>query len=144
NSQLLIINKMAAIKEAAVNNVSQMTGGGMINCKKALVEPEGDFDKAVGVLRKRRQKVAANRSDRESSDGAAIASLNSDNTSGVVITLNCETDFVGKNEGFVTLAKQLAEKAINFNSKDEFLASTFDQTMTIADKLVEQTGVIGE
>src|SRR5690606_11829331 len=90
------------------------------------------------------QKVAANRSDRESTEGAAVAFVNADNTRGVVITLNCETDFVGKNEGFVTLANQLAEKAINFNTEDEFLASSFDASMTVADKLVEQTGVIGE
>ena len=135
---------MAAIKAADVNKLRQMTGAGMMDCKKALVEAEGDFDKAIEVLRKKGQKVAANRSDRESTEGAAVAFVNADNTRGVVITLNCETDFVGKNEGFVTLANQLAEKAINFNSKDEFLASSFDGSMTVADKLVEQTGVIGE
>ena len=135
---------MAAIKAADVNKLRQMTGAGMMDCKKALVEAEGDFDKAIEVLRKKGQKVAANRSDRESTEGAAVAFVNADNTRGVVITLNCETDFVGKNEGFVTLANQLAEKAINFNTKDEFLASSFDGSMTVADKLVEQTGVIGE
>lgn len=135
---------MAAIKAADVNKLRQMTGAGMMDCKKALVEAEGDFDKAIEVLRKKGQKVAANRSDRESTEGAAVAFVNADNTRGVVITLNCETDFVGKNEGFVTLANQLAEKAINFNTKEEFLASSFDGSMTVADKLVEQTGVIGE
>ena len=135
---------MATITAADVNKLRKVTGAGMMDCKNALVEADGDFDKAIEVLRKKGQKVAANRSDRESSEGAAVAFLNADNTRGVVITLNCETDFVGKNEGFVALAKQLAEKAINFNSKDEFLASAFDETMTIADKLVEQTGVIGE
>ena len=135
---------MAAIKAADVNKLRQMTGAGMMDCKKALVEAEGDFDKAIEILRKKGQKVAANRSDRESTEGAAVAFLNNDNTRGVVITLNCETDFVGKNEGFVSLAKELAEKAINFNTKEDFLASPFNDSMTVAEKLIEQTGVIGE
>lgn len=135
---------MAAIKAADVNKLRQMTGAGMMDCKKALVEAEGDFDKAIEVLRKKGQKVAAKRSDRESAEGAAVAFVNADNTKAVAITLNCETDFVGKNEGFVSLAKELAEKAINFNSKDEFLASAFDANMTVNEKLIEQTGVIGE
>ena len=135
---------MAAIKAADVNKLRQMTGAGMMDCKKALVEAEGDFDKAIEVLRKKGQKVAAKRSDRESAEGAAVAVVNADNTKAVAITLNCETDFVGKNEGFVALAKELAEKAINFNSKDEFLASAFDANMTVNEKLIEQTGVIGE
>lgn len=135
---------MANISAADVNKLRQATGAGMMDCKKALVEAEGDFDKAIEVLRKKGQKVAANRSDRESSEGAAVAFLNADNTKGAVITLNCETDFVGKNEGFVALAKELAEKAINYNTKEEFLASPYDATQTVAEKLIEQTGVIGE
>ena len=135
---------MANISAADVNKLRQATGAGMMDCKKALVEAEGDFDKAIEVLRKKGQKVAANRSDRESTEGAAVSFINADNTRGVVITLNCETDFVGKNEGFVALAKELAEKAINFNSKEEFVASPYDATMTVAEKLIEQTGVIGE
>ncbi|MGS4345608.1 translation elongation factor Ts [Myroides sp. DW712] len=135
---------MANITAADVNKLRQQTGAGMMDCKKALVEAEGDFDKAIEVLRKKGQKVAANRSDRESSEGAAVAFVNADKTRGVVITLNCETDFVGKNEGFQALAKELAEKAINFNTKEEFLASAYNAEMTIADKCIEQTGVIGE
>jgi len=115
----------------------------MMDCKKALVEAEGDFDKAIEILRKKGQKVAANRSDRESTEGAAIAFVNSDKTQGVVITLNCETDFVGKNEGFVALANQMAEKAIHFDTKEAFLASDFGG-ITVSEKLIEQTGVIGE
>jgi translation elongation factor EF-Ts len=83
----------------------------MMDCKKALVEAEGDFDKAIQNLREKGQKVAANRSDRESSEGAAVSFINADKTKGAIITLNCETDFVGKNEAFVTLAKELVEKA---------------------------------
>lgn len=134
---------MSTITAADVNKLRQVTGAGMMDCKKALTEAEGDFDKAIEVLRKKGQKVAANRSDRESTEGAAIAVVNADHTAGVVITLNCETDFVGKNEGFVKLATDLANQALNFSSKDEFLASDFGG-ITVADKLVEQTGVIGE
>ena len=136
---------MEAIKitAAEVNKLRQATGAGMMDCKKALVEAEGDFDKAIEVLRKKGQKVAAKRADRESSEGAAIAKINADNTAGVAIVLGCETDFVGKNENFVALANQFAEIALNYNSKEEFLAADFGG-MTVAEKLTEQTGVIGE
>ena len=134
---------MATITAADVNKLRTATGAGMMDCKKALVEADGDFELAIENLRKKGQKVAANRSDRESTEGAAIAVVNSDKTEGVAITLNCETDFVGKNEGFVKLATELANLAINFNSKEEFLAADFNG-MTVADKLIEQTGVIGE
>ncbi len=134
---------MATISAADVNKLRQITGAGMMDCKKALVEAEGDFDKAIEVLRKKGQKVAANRSDRESTEGAAIAFVNADNTLGVAITLNCETDFVGKNEAFVALAHQFAEQAINYTTKEDFLASDFGG-ITVAEKLIEQTGVIGE
>nr|WP_297308222.1 translation elongation factor Ts [uncultured Flavobacterium sp.] len=135
---------MANITAADVNKLRQATGAGMMDCKKALVEAEGDFDKAVENLRKKGQKIAANRSDRDSSEGAAVALVNADNTAGVVMTLNCETDFVGKNDGFVALANELVNKAINFATKEDFLASAYNDTMTVAEKLIEQTGVIGE
>lgn len=134
---------MAKITAAQVNELRKATGAGMMDCKNALVEAEGDFDKAIEVLRKKGQKVAAKRADRESSEGAAISKVNADNTVGVAIVLGCETDFVGKNENFVALANELAAKAINFDSKEDFLASDFGG-MTVADKLIEQTGVIGE
>ncbi|WP_120200361.1 translation elongation factor Ts [Ichthyenterobacterium magnum] len=134
---------MVKITAAEVNKLRQATGAGMMDCKKALVEAEGDFDKAIEVLRKKGQKVAEKRADRDSSEGAAIAKINADNTAGVAIVLGCETDFVGKNDNFVALANQLAESAINYNTKEEFLASDFGG-MTVAEKLIEQTGVIGE
>ena len=134
---------MATITAADVNKLRTITGAGMMDCKKALVESDGDFDLAIENLRKKGHKVAANRSDRESTEGAAIAVVNGDKTSGVVITLNCETDFVGKNEGFVKLATDLATLALNFDSKDAFLAADFNG-ITVAEKLIEQTGVIGE
>ncbi|WP_308993120.1 translation elongation factor Ts [Mariniflexile litorale] len=131
------------ITAAEVNKLRQATGAGMMDCKKALVEAEGNFDKAIEVLRKKGQKVAANRADRESSEGAAIAKVNADNTVGVAIVLGCETDFVGKNENFIALADQLADLAFTVNTKEELLAANFGG-MTVADKLIEQTGVIGE
>ncbi|WP_447635198.1 translation elongation factor Ts [Flavobacterium microcysteis] len=134
---------MATITAADVNKLRTLTGAGMMDCKKALVEADGNFDLAIENLRKKGQKVAANRSDRESTEGAAIAVVNADKTSGVVISLNCETDFVGKNEGFVKLATDLANLALNFKTKEEFLAADFNG-ITVADKLIEQTGVIGE
>lgn len=134
---------MANITAADVNKLRTATGAGMMDCKKALVEADGDFDKAIEILRKKGQKVAANRSDRESTEGAAVAIINADNTAGVAITLNCETDFVGKNESFVKLATDLANQALNYATKDELLASDFNG-ITVAEKLIEQTGVIGE
>ena len=131
------------ITAAEVNNLRKATGAGMMDCKKALVEAGGDFDKAIEILRKKGQKVAAKRADRESTEGAAIAKVNADHTAGVSIVLGCETDFVGKNDSFVSLAHELAELALNFNSKEDFLAADFNG-MTVADKLIEQTGVIGE
>ena len=87
--------------------------------------------------------MAANRSDRESTEGAAVAIVNADNTAAVAITLNCETDFVGKNEAFVKLANDLANLALTFTNKEDFLAADFNG-ITVAEKLIEQTGVIGE
>ena len=134
---------MATITAADVNKLRTATGAGMMDCKKALVESDGDFDLAIENLRKKGQKVAANRSDRESTEGAAIAVVNADKTAGVVITLNCETDFVGMNENFVKMATEMANQALNFDTKEAFLASDFNG-ITVADKLIEQTGVIGE
>ncbi|MBL7885522.1 MAG: elongation factor Ts [Flavobacterium sp.] len=134
---------MATITAADVNKLRTITGAGMMDCKKALVESDGDFDLAIENLRKKGQKVAANRSDRESTEGAAIAVVSADKTEGVVITLNCETDFVGKNEGFVKLATDLANQALNYATKEELLASDFNG-ISVAEKLIEQTGVIGE
>ena len=134
---------MANITAADVNKLRTATGAGMMDCKKALVEANGDFDLAIENLRKKGQKVAANRSDRESTEGAAIAVLNADNTAGVAITLNCETDFVGKNDSFVKLATEIANQALKFSTKEELLASDFNG-ITVSEKLIEQTGVIGE
>lgn len=134
---------MTKINAADVKKLRDATGAGMMDCKKALVEAEGDFDKAIDILRKKGQKIAAKRADRESTEGVAVTKINDDNTEGVAIVLACETDFVGKNEKFVALGGEFAEIALNYDTKEEFLAADFGG-MTVADKLVEQTGVIGE
>ena len=134
---------MVKVTAAEVNKLRKTTGAGMMDCKKALVEAEGNFEEAIDILRKKGQKVAAKRADRESTEGAAIAKVNDNKTVGVSIVLGCETDFVGKNDSFVSLANEFAELALNCSSKEELLAADFNG-MTVADKLIEQTGVIGE
>ena len=134
---------MSNITAAEVNKLRKATGAGMMDCKKALVEANGDFELAIENLRKKGQKVAAKRADRDSSEGAVIAMVNDDQTKGVIISLNCETDFVAKNESFVDLAKSFCKIALNCSSLEELLNSTHE-SMTVSEKLIEQTGVIGE
>ena len=131
------------ISAADVKKLREATGAGMMDCKKALIEAAGDFDKAIDVLRKKGQKIAAKRADRDSTEGVAVTRINGDNTFGVAIVLACETDFVGKNDSFVALGGQFADIALNHTDKESFLAADFGG-MTVADKLIEQTGVIGE
>ena len=106
---------MAKITAAEVNKLRKTTGAGMMDCKKALVEAEGDFEQAIEILRKKGQKVAAKRADRDSSEGAVIAKVNDANDTGIIISLNCETDFVAKNESFVALANHIATIALSAN-----------------------------
>ena len=134
---------MADIKATDVAKLRKQTGAGMMDCKIALVEANGDFDAAINVLRKKGQKVADKRADRDASEGVAITKISSDNTKGVAIVLACETDFVAKNDSFKALANQFAEIALNHKDKESFLAADFSG-MSVADKLIEQTGVIGE
>jgi len=134
---------MAKITAAEVNKLRKTTGAGMMDCKNALVEAEGDFDKAIEILRKKGQKVAAKRADRDSHEGAVIAEVNDNKSIGVLVSLNCETDFVAKNEGFVNLAKQIAKLALDTNSKEDLLAANLNGS-PVSEKLLEQTGVIGE
>ena len=134
---------MANITAADVKKLRDATGAGMMDCKKALIEADGNFDEAVSILRKKGQKVAEKRADRASSEGAAIAVVNDAKTEGALIVLGCETDFVGKNDDFIALAKSLVELAINYNDQESFLNADFGG-MTVAEKMIEQTGVIGE
>ena len=134
---------MAKISASEVNNLRKISGAGIMDCKNALVEANGDTEAAIEILRKKGQKVAAKRADRESSEGVTIAQVSSDSSVGAIISLNCETDFVAKNESFVSLANQLAELALNYDTKDDFLNADID-SMSVNDKLIQQTGVIGE
>jgi elongation factor Ts len=117
----------------------------MMDCKKALVEANGDFEAAVDYLRKKGAKVAASRQDRDSNEGVVIAKATADGKRGVVVELNCETDFVAKNADFVALANKFTDLAIDKNpaSLEELLALEIDG-QTVSEIIVENTGKIGE
>ncbi len=137
---------MANITAAEVNKLRKQTGAGMMDCKKALVEAEGDFDKAIEILRKKGQKVAEKRSDRDANEGVIIAGTTEDNKYAALVTLNCETDFVAKNDEFVGVAKNILSIALNEKpaSLDDLKGLKFDANMSIADKITEEVGKIGE
>ncbi len=137
---------MTQISASQVNMLRKQTGAGMMDCKKALVETGGDFDQAIDVLRKKGQKVAAKRADRETTEGVVLGLVSAGNECGAILSLNCETDFVAKNESFIALAKSFLSIALSNNAKDieSIKALSFDSNMSIEEKLVEQTGVIGE
>jgi len=137
------------ISAADVNKLRQQTGAGMMDCKKALTETNGDFEAAIDFLRKKGAKVAASRQDRESNEGVVIARTSEDGKRGVIIELNCETDFVAKNAEFVAFANEIANAAVEANPKslEELQQLTVDvenSRLTIADATVEKTGKIGE
>lgn len=136
---------MAKITASEVNKLRQHTGAGMMDCKKALTEAEGDFDAAVDILRKKGQKVAAKRADREASEGCVLAGTNEDKSYGAIVSLNCETDFVAKNESFVALTQSILDAAVahQIQDKEALLRTKLDE-LTVEEKLTEQTGVIGE
>jgi elongation factor Ts len=137
---------MSNVSAADVKKLREMTGAGMMDCKKALTEAGGDFDKAIEVLRKKGQKLSAKRADREAKEGAVVALTTDDKTKGVIVKLSCETDFVAKNDDFVALATKIAGIALeNFPADlDALNALPFDDSLTIAEKVTEQMGVIGE
>jgi len=134
-----------SISAADVNKLRQMTGAGMMDCKKALTESNGDFEVAIDNLRKKGQKVAANRADRDAKEGFIIAKANADNTRGYLISLSCETDFVAKNQDFVNFAEGILNTAIANNPTDvEALKALTLDGATITDKLFDMIGKIGE
>lgn len=136
---------MANISAADVNNLRKITGAGMMDCKKALTEAEGDVEKAIDILRKKGQKIAANRADRTTSEGCALAAVSSDNSFGIIVALACETDFVAKNEGFISLCTTILNHALEHKPSDiDALKLLTIDGLSVADKLIEQTGVIGE
>ena len=136
---------MTNITAADVNKLRQETGIGMMDCKKALVEAEGDFEKARDILRKKGQKVAEKRADRASNEGRIIAKTNADRTKGYMLVMACETDFVGKGDEFVNFTDSVLDKAMaaDINTKEDLLNMQVDG-MTVADKLTEMTGKTGE
>jgi len=134
-----------AVKAADVAKLRKATGAGMMDCKKALVEADGDFEAAVVAIRKRGMAIANKRADREASEGVVLAKVSADEKAGYLIVLNCETDFVAKNESFIAFATSLLELAIakNANSSEELLALDFDGK-SVETVIAEQTGIIGE
>ncbi len=134
------------ISAADVKKLRDATGAGMMDCKKALKEANGDFDKAIEVLRKTGQKMSAKRADRDAKEGVVIAQVSEDKTKGVIIRLSCETDFVAKGESFIALAQSFADAAMaNFpDDLEALLGLDYEGGLKISEKVVEQVGVIGE
>lgn len=136
---------MSTISAADVNKLRQLTGAGMMDCKKALTDSNGDFDAAVDYLRKKGQKISAARADRDAKEGAVIAKTSADRKTGVIILLSCETDFVAKNEDFVAFANQVADLALANKPADaEALKALPMDGVTLAERLMDQVGKIGE
>ena len=135
-----------AITASDVNKLRQQTGAGMMDCKNALVEANGDFEAAVDILRKKGQKIAAKRGDNDAREGLIIAQASADGKSGVILTLNCETDFVAKNEGYKNLVQSIVEIALEKlpNSVDELRVLSYDSRISVDEKIIEQVGVLGE
>ncbi|MCQ2374456.1 MAG: translation elongation factor Ts [Salinivirgaceae bacterium] len=133
------------ISAADVAKLRKTTGAGMMDCKKALTEANGDFDRAIQIIREKGQAVANKRADREASEGNVIAKASADGKFGAMIALNCETDFVAKNEDFVKLANEICDLALATKPANlEALKATAFQGKTVGDIIVEQIGIIGE
>ncbi len=135
-----------AITAAEVNKLRSQTGAGMMDCKKALEESNGDFEKAIDFLRKKGAKVAASRADRDAKEGVVLAKINTSGKQGVLVSVNCETDFVAKNADFIAFAESVAAIALEKNPAtiDAFKALPYDANISVGDKFMEQVGKIGE
>jgi elongation factor Ts len=135
-----------AITASDVNKLRQQTGAGMMDCKNALVEANGDFEAAVDILRKKGQKIAAKRGDNDAKEGVIIAQASVDGKSGVILTLNCETDFVAKNDGYVAMVQSLVDIALDKlpATVEELKALPYDARLSVEEKITEQVGVVGE
>lgn len=134
------------ISTADIQKLREMTGAGMMDCKKALVDAAGDFQGAIDELRKKGIAKAAKREDREAKEGVVIAQTSADQTKGIIIALQCETDFVARNEGYIALAQKMADIALaNYpDSLEVLLDLPFEAGVSIREKVGEQNGVIGE
>lgn len=136
---------MATITAKDVNELRQITGAGMMDCRAALQETNGDIEAAIDYLRKKGQKVAAKRSDRDAKEGVVIAKTSADNKFGIVLNLTSETDFVAKNEDFINLALSFGQTAIDANATDlESFKNTMMGSISVQDKLMETVAKIGE
>lgn len=136
---------MTNITAADVNKLRQMSGAGMMDCKKALQETNGDFEQAIDYLRKKGQKVAAKRADREANHGYVVAKANADHTYAAILMLNCETDFVGKTEEFIQFAKDIIDLGIKHKPQTiEELSALSLPNLSVAEKLNDMLGKTGE
>ncbi len=135
-----------AITAADVNKLRTQTGAGMMDCKNALVEANGDFEAAIDILRKKGQKIAAKRGGNDAKEGIVLAQATSDGKTGVILTLNCETDFVAKNDGYIALVQSLVDLALTHQptTVEELKSLAYDDRLNVEDKITEQIGVIGE
>jgi len=135
-----------AITAADVNRLRKQTGAGMMDCKKALVETDGDFEAAIDALRKKGQKVAAKRGDNEVKEGLVYAKVTEDGKSGVVLSLNCETDFVAKNSDFQEFVQSMVDIAIASKPSDveAMMNLAYNDKLSVGEKIIEQVGVVGE
>jgi len=134
-----------AVTMADITHLRKMTGAGMMDCKKALEEANGDFDAAIDIIRKKGQAIANKRADREATEGVVLSKVAEGNKRGAILVLNCETDFVAKNEGFVALTQSFLDLGLNNNAKtlDELKEMKLNGN-AVKDVVVEQIGVIGE
>ena len=135
-----------AITAADVNKLRQQTGAGMMDCKNALVESNGDIEMAIDILRKKGQKVAAKRGDNDAKEGLIMAQAAADGQTGVILALNCETDFVAKNEGYVSFVQSIVDLALSQkpSNVDALKALAYDDKLTLEEKIIEQIGRLGE
>ncbi|HIP31804.1 MAG TPA: translation elongation factor Ts, partial [Crocinitomicaceae bacterium] len=135
-----------AITAQDVNKLRKQTGAGMMDCKKALVETDGDFEAAVDVLRKKGQKVAAKRGDNDAKEGLVLAKITNDGKTGIVLSLNCETDFVAMNSDYMAFVESLMAIAMDKRpaSVEAMMSEAYNDKLTVAEKIIEQVGVLGE
>ena len=134
------------VNASDVKKLRDQTAAGMMDCQKALIEAEGDFEKAIVILRKKGMKISASRQDNELNHGAAISLISHDKKWGIALLLGCETDFVAINKDFITLAKTLAQLALDqkITTVEALLAASFDASLSVQEKITEQMGRVGE
>ncbi|MCX6190634.1 MAG: translation elongation factor Ts [Bacteroidetes bacterium] len=133
------------ISAADVNKLRHQTGSGMMDCKKALTEANGDFEKAIEILRLKGAKISASRADRETKEGVVVTKISADGKTGIILGLSCETDFVARGEGFIAFAEQCATLGLtNTIANVETLKSANLENVTLAEAIIAQIGKIGE